>query len=138
MPTGNSMTLSELILKSDPKKISEVEIFVKKIAASFEINEDIYPNILISVTEAVNNAIIHGNQKDLDKKVTILLKKSETALTIIVSDEGPGFDPESIPDPTLDENIDKLGGRGVFLIYQLSDLVTFQNEGRTVEMKFYL
>ena len=138
MPTGNSMTLSELILKSDPKKISEVEIFVKKIAASFEINEDIYPNILISVTEAVNNAIIHGNQKDLDKKVTILLKKSETALTIIVSDEGPGFDPESIPDPTLDENIDKLGGRGVFLIYQLSDLVTFQNEGRTVEMQFYL
>lgn len=132
------MQLTELTLKSDPEKISEVEDFVKKIAEDLRVNEEIYPNILISVTEAVNNAIIHGNGRDLDKDVKISLSSSEKFLTILVSDEGTGFDPDNIPDPTLEENLEKLGGRGVFLIQQLSDIVIFHNEGRTVEMKFHL
>ncbi len=132
------MQLTEITLKSDPEKISEVEDFVKKIAEDLHVNEEIYPNILISVTEAVNNAIIHGNGRDLDKDVKISLSSSEKFLTILVSDEGTGFDPDNIPDPTLEENLEKLGGRGVFLIQQLSDIVIFHNEGRTVEMKFYL
>ena len=128
----------ELILKSDPQKINEVEFFVKTFAQDMQISEDIYPNILISVTEAVNNAIIHGNQSNLDKNVKIELTSSEEILTISVSDQGEGFNPKSVPDPTLEENIDKLGGRGVFLIQQLSDKVFFKNEGRTVEMSFNL
>ena len=128
----------ELILKSDPQKINEVEFFVKTFAQDMQISEDIYPNILISVTEAVNNAIIHGNQSNMNKDVKIELTSSEETLTISVSDEGEGFNPKSVPDPTLEENIDKLGGRGVFLIQQLSDKVFFKNEGRTVEMCFNL
>ncbi len=129
---------AELILKSDPRKITEVEFFVKSFAKKLDIKEDIYPNILISVTEAVNNAIIHGNQQNLEKDVKIELSTSEEILTIIVSDQGAGFNPSAVPDPTLEENIDKLGGRGVFLIQQLSDKVLFKNDGRTVEMKFHL
>ena len=129
---------TELILKSDPQKINEVESFVKQFAQDLEINENIFPNILISVTEAVNNAIIHGNQRNINKEVKIYLEESETTLTIIVSDQGSGFNPSNVPDPTLEENIDKLGGRGVFLIQQLCDKVFFKNNGRTVEMKFNL
>lgn len=132
------MLPSELILKSDPQKINEVEFFIRSFADNLEIKEEIYPNILISVTEAVNNAIIHGNQKNAEKEVKIQLSNTEEILTIIVSDEGTGFNPNNIPDPTLDENLDKLGGRGVFLINQLSDMVFYKNNGRTVEMKFYL
>lgn len=129
---------AELILKSDPRNISEVEYFVKTFAQDLDINEDIYPNILISVTEAVNNAIIHGNQRNIEKEVVIKLSTSSETLTIMVSDQGAGFNPKNIPDPTLEENIDKLGGRGVFLINQLSDNVFYTNEGRTVEMSFHL
>lgn len=129
---------TELILKSDPQKINEVESFVKQFARDLKINENIFPNILISVTEAVNNAIIHGNQRNINKEVKIYLEESETTLTIIVSDQGSGFNPSNVPDPTLEENIDKLGGRGVFLIQQLCDKVFFKNNGRTVEMKFNL
>lgn len=129
---------AELILKSDPQKISEVEYFIKSFAQDLDINEDIYPNILISVTEAVNNAIIHGNEGNIEKDVIIQLSTSGAILTIIVSDQGSGFNPKNIPDPTLEENIDKLGGRGVFLINQLSDMVFYKNDGRTVEMRFYL
>ena len=129
---------TELILKSDPQKINEVESFVKQFARDLEINENIFPNILISVTEAVNNAIIHGNQRNINKEVKIYLEESETTLTIIVSDQGSGFNPSNVSDPTLEENIDKLGGRGVFLIQQLCDKVFFKNNGRTVEMKFNL
>ena len=129
---------TELILKSDPQKINEVESFVKQFAQDLEINENIFPNILISVTEAVNNAIIHGNQRNINKEVKIYLEESEATLTIIVSDQGSGFNPSNVPDPTLEENLDKLGGRGVFLIQQLCDKVFFKNNGRTVEMKFNL
>ncbi|WP_235298437.1 ATP-binding protein [Portibacter marinus] len=129
---------TELILKSDPGKIIEVEYFVKRFAKDLKINERIYPNILISVTEAVNNAIIHGNRKNKDKEVKIELHKENGTLTIQVSDQGDGFDPDDVPDPTLEENLEKLGGRGVFLIQQLSDIVSYRNNGRTVEMQFYL
>jgi serine/threonine-protein kinase RsbW len=130
------MQLTKLILKSDPRKISEVEFFVKKFAKDLDIAEDVFPNILISVTEAVNNAIIHGNQRNSNKDVKIELSTNSAILTIKVSDQGSGFDPGNVPDPTLEENLDKLGGRGVFLIQQLSDNVLFKNNGRTVEMKF--
>jgi len=129
---------TELILKSDPGKITEVEFFVKRFAKALKINENIYPNILISVTEAVNNAIIHGNQKNEDKEVRIGLLKENGTLTIQVSDQGEGFDPQNIPDPTLEENLEKLGGRGVFLIQQLTDIVSYRDNGRTVEMQFNL
>ena len=132
------MIHQEITLKSDPQNLNEVESFVRKFAKDYDINEDIYPNILISVTEAVNNAIIHGNKKNIDKEVQIILSSSQNKVEIAVSDEGKGFDPESVPDPTLAENIEKLGGRGVFLIQQLCDKVIFKNEGRTCVMEFFL
>lgn len=125
-----------LKLSSNPRNIALVESFVERIVKQYQLNQDLYGNILITLTEAVNNAIIHGNRKDESKTVQIQLRKLSNCLAIRVTDEGRGFDVGEIPDPTAPENLLKVGGRGVFLMQQLSDAVEFHNEGRTVEMQF--
>ena len=94
--------------------------------------------MLVSLTEAVTNAIVHGNNGDVSKSVKIQLEKSGDNFIIRVSDEGRGFDPNTLPDPTKGENLFKTGGRGVFLMQKLSDTVRFHNNGSTVEMFFKL
>ena len=125
-----------LKLTSHPRNIKHVETFVKKVAKTYQIGTEVYGNILISITEAVNNAIIHGNKSDENKTVRIQLKRVKDSLAFRISDEGKGFDPKSVPDPTCPENILKCGGRGVFLMQELSDSVRYYNNGSTVEIKF--
>ena len=127
-----------LNLSSHPRNIVLVESFVEQVAEQYKIAPDIYGNILITLTEAVNNAIIHGNCKDESKTVQIQLCKKQDCLAVRVSDEGCGFDLNAIPDPTCPENVLQVGGRGVFLIQQLCDAVQFHNNGATVEMEFKL
>ncbi len=127
-----------LKLTSNPRNICLVEAFVQKIANRYRINSDTYGNILISLTEAVNNAIIHGNHQDESKTVEINLRKTSDIIAFSVSDQGPGFDAKGVPDPTKPENLTRCGGRGVFLMRQLSDGIAFRNNGSTVEMEFKL
>lgn len=127
-----------LTLASNPKNVSRVEPFVEGVFEKYALNPDMYGNILISLTEAVTNAIIHGNDKDENKYVKVELLKHTHQLAFQVSDEGIGFDFDSLPDPTSPENLLKLGGRGVFLMKQLSDNVVFLDNGRTVEIQFRL
>ncbi|MEM9888113.1 MAG: ATP-binding protein [Bacteroidota bacterium] len=125
-----------LTLPSQQQQVCHVEKFVSQIFSRFNINQDAYGNVLISLTEAVNNAIIHGNRKDKGKKVEISFEKCSKDLAFRVSDEGQGFDYDSLPDPTAPENICECGGRGVFLMRELSDVIRYTDEGRTVEMRF--
>jgi serine/threonine-protein kinase RsbW len=125
-----------LTISSNPKSITLVENFVENIASKYNIHKDVYGNILISLTEAVNNAILHGNNADETKKVLIKLKTLGNKLAFLVSDEGQGFDYQSLPDPTSPQNLLKVGGRGVFLMRQLSDNVVFTDNGSTVEIHF--
>ena len=125
-----------LKLNSNPRNICQLESFLNRVVEKYRLSPDVYGNILISLTEAVNNAIIHGNCKDESKLVQIQLQKESGHLAFRVSDEGPGFDYRSLPDPTAPENLTKIGGRGVFLMQQLSDGVEFCDNGRTVEMQF--
>ena len=111
---------------------------MEKIRRQYRINQDQYGDILISLTEAVNNAIIHGNRRDRRKTVSIKLLQLGNGLAFQVSDQGRGFDHHRLPDPTNPENLLKAGGRGVFLMQQLSDKIRFTDEGRTVEMQFKL
>ena len=135
----NKSTKSVMLrLPSNPRNVCQVESFVQRIMEKYRISPDVYGNILISLTEAVNNAIIHGNRKDESKTVQIHLSQNNGHIAIRVSDEGRGFDYKSIPDPTAPENISKCGGRGVFLMQQLCDRVHFHDNGRTVEMQFRL
>ena len=132
-------TITSLKIQSDPKNISRIEPFVEEISQKCPIKPEVYGHILISVTEAVNNAIIHGNKCDHSKFVNIVLKQTDQgAIAFIISDEGSGFNFGSLPDPTLPENILKLGGRGVFLMRQLADKVDFSDDGRTVQIYFNL
>ena len=129
----------ELSIASDPGNIALVESFVDVICKECKVREELYGNILISITEAVNNAIIHGNQSDPSKTVEIkLAEKNKDSLGFTVKDEGKGFDFESVPDPTAPENLEKLSGRGIFLMKQLSDNVEFFDDGRTVKVQFKL
>lgn len=98
------------------------------------IDENLYSNILISLTEAVNNAMIHGNRLDNQKTIVISFRKQGHRIHLFISDEGSGFDPVEVPDPTSEERLEKEGGRGVFLMKQLTDEIHFLDKGRTVQL----
>lgn len=127
-----------LVLESHPKNIAEVEPFVLLAFKQFEINESIFGNILITLTEAVSNAIIHGNGSDSDRKVFINSVSDSSRVTFTVEDEGSGFNPETLPDPTAPQNLMTPGGRGVFLMNQLADKVSYLQGGRIIQLEFNL
>lgn len=127
-----------LTLDSHPKNIAEVEPYVTQVVQKYEINKELYGNMLITLTEAVSNAIIHGNSAKTSKKVKVSTQCSGTKICFSIQDEGAGFDPDVLPDPTAPENIMTPGGRGVFLMRQLSDAVTFSDNGRLVVLEFSL
>ena len=127
-----------LRIHSSSKSIADLEIYVKNLFVKYELEHDLYPNILISLTEAVNNAIKHGNRSDHSKAVYIGTRRRRDRVCCIITDEGNGFDYNSLPDPTTPDNIEKIGGRGVFLMHQLSDHIKFLNNGSTVEMEFMI
>lgn len=102
------------------------------------VEEDIIFDIHVGFEEALRNAMVHGNKSDPDKKVLIEAEVGENSVTISVEDEGEGFDPDMLPDPTEDENLLKEGGRGVYLINHLMDEVKYENHGRKIIMvKFF-
>lgn len=117
-------------------RIPEVESLIDKVSEELGLNEDHYGNILIAVTEAVNNAIIHGNKYSDTKKVKVEVKKDDSGVVFTVIDEGSGFDYLNLPDPTAPENIEKPDGRGIFLMKNLSDGVIFDSNGSKVSITF--
>lgn len=125
-------------IPSIKENVSVVESFIENIGEKIRIEEAIYGNVLVSVTEAVNNAIVHGNKEDKNKKVRLGLKQNKKSVRFIVEDEGMGFDHNTLPDPTNPKNLEKVKGRGIFLIKSLSDKTTFKQGGRIVEMLFKL
>ena len=98
------------------ENIKMIESFIDNAREKFEINDDIYGNIMISVTECISNAIIHGNRNVKEKLVHLELTMEDESLTFTIEDEGDGFDYTEQEDPTSPENIEKVGGRGIFLI----------------------
>jgi len=120
------------------ENIRMIECFIDNAKERFHLDEDMYGNIMIAVTEAVNNAIKHGNASDKSKNVSLSLSLNESLLKFTIKDEGSGFNFENLPDPTAPENLEKLGGRGIFLMKHLSDEVDFKENGRIVELSFYM
>ena len=125
-------------IPSIKENVSVVESFIENVGEKIRIEEAIYGNVLVSVTEAVNNAIVHGNKEDKNKKVRLGLKQNKKSVRFTVEDEGMGFDHNTLPDPTNPKNLEKVKGRGIFLIKSLSDKTTFKQGGRVVEMLFKL
>jgi serine/threonine-protein kinase RsbW len=123
-------------ISSTNTNIRLVEKLIDDVCQVYKVNEDSYGNILIAVTEAVNNAIQHGNQNNPEKFVEIGFNNVNQLLTFNVSDEGNGFNYNALPDPTDPANIDKPHGRVIFLMRNLADSVEFLNNGKTVMLSF--
>jgi serine/threonine-protein kinase RsbW len=120
------------------ENIKIIESFIDNARDKYAINEDIYGNIMISVTECVTNAIIHGNKMDGKKTVDLELHLDDNHVKFIIRDQGLGFDYEHLEDPTAPENLEKSGGRGIFIMKHLSDEVKFEEEGRKTVLTFYM
>lgn len=118
--------------------IKIVESFIDNSKEVYNISDDLYGNILIAITEAVNNAIQHGNEYNKEKIVRLTCASSSSEISFVVEDEGIGFDYHTLPDPTSSDNILKPDGRGIFLMKHLSDVLKFEDQGKKVEMVFYL
>jgi anti-sigma regulatory factor (Ser/Thr protein kinase) len=127
----------EAKFSSDFKNISYADDIIGEISSKTEIQPDLYGKILLSLSEAINNAIVHGNQFDPEKSVYINYVCTNKQIEFSIKDEGEGFDYQLVGDPTEAQNIEKLSGRGVFIIINLADTVEFSFEnGQIVKMTF--
>lgn len=129
------MSLTKII-PSNIDKIEEAADFVEKAAQKMKFGETEVDNIVIAITEAISNAIIHANKSDHKKKVTIEIDFTDDEMITKVKDEGPGFDPNKIADPLHPDNLLKESGRGIFILNSFLDSVdySFTNKGTVVTM----
>lgn len=125
-----------LQIPSRPENIAWVEPFVEQIKQFRPFSEAKYFDILLVLTEAVNNCILHGNCANPTKFVTLQLNIHATQVCIVITDEGHGFNSDTLPDPTSAARVTEPNGRGVFLMQQLADEMHFADNGRTVSIVF--
>jgi serine/threonine-protein kinase RsbW len=132
------MAKSDNLLKlpSRVDYLKRVENLISNLSSHYKIGSEAKDKISLAVLEAVNNAIFHGNKLDHRKTVTIRFQVNESCISCVIKDEGEGFDILCVPDPTLPENIEKINGRGLFLMKHLADSVQFSADGRHVKMIF--
>lgn len=115
----------EIEIESDPNNLITIEEFVNYFAKDLGLSEEQLSVLLLAVTEAATNAIIHANKCDISKLVKIHAHIQDSKLIVKVKDEGKGFDPSVIPDPTRPENLLKDSGRGVYLMKVYMDEVKY-------------
>jgi serine/threonine-protein kinase RsbW len=128
----------ELIISSKMDNLRKVEKLIDEVSTECNLSTEKYGNVMIATLEATNNAILHGNKLDEGKNVDIKCFWSRKELKMTIIDQGNGFDYNNIPDPTAPENVEKISGRGIFLMVKLSDKIVFNNEGRVVNLTFNL
>jgi serine/threonine-protein kinase RsbW len=128
--------IESLELSSNYKSIASVEKLIDKVCTTVGVNEDSYGNVLIAVTEAVNNAIQHGNKENESLQISVSVKDNTKEVCFSVKDEGLGFDFNNLPDPTAPDNLLKESGRGIFLMQNLADKVEFTGDGNEVSLFF--
>lgn len=115
-----------LTLASNPKLIGRVETFLNKVNTTLHLDEIQFHKLMVSLTEAVNNAILHGNRANIRKKVTVQCDVVPGWLIVTVMDEGKGFDPGRVRNPLKKKNLLLENGRGIFLMRTLMDRVEFE------------
>lgn len=109
------------IIKTSPFEIDRLPKFLDDALNGIKVKKDYFNMLLLAITEAVNNAIVHGNKSDISKKVTLEFSVTDSKIKIEVTDEGDGFDLGKIPDPTLPENLLREHGRGVYIMKHFVD-----------------
>lgn len=128
----------EFSIISEIGNIAKVENFIDHFTVFYRVDPVTFGKISVSVIEAVNNAILYGNKLDVSKYVYFIVSRKDDRLFVTIKDEGEGFDFNHIPDPTLPRNVEKVAGRGLFLMTTLSDEIIFEDNGSKVTLIFDL
>ena len=131
-------TVFRLTLRSTPKGIRRVEAYLTKINTSVGLDEIQMHKLMVSITEAVNNAIIHGNRSDPKKHVTLVCELLPGWLLFLLNDQGRGFRLEGLRNPLKDENLMRESGRGIFLMRTLMDKVEFEQTREGMQVRLWL
>lgn len=127
-----------LSLPSVPKSISRIETFLHRVNRTLRLDEILFNKLMISVTEAVNNAIVHGNKLNPARKVFVTCEVLPGWLVVLVDDQGRGFKPEQVGNPLRRENLLKESGRGIFLMRTLMDKVEFETSRSGMQVRLWL
>ena len=125
-----------LRLKSVPESMRQLEILVEEVCDANNLNHTYLGCISVSTAEAFQNALTHGNQNDPDKIILVDYQKTATGVSFTITDQGDGFDHQSIPDVKDDGKEKTFPGRGLFLIKSLSDSLTFNEKGNEIGIGF--
>jgi serine/threonine-protein kinase RsbW len=133
-----NQTVFRITLRSIPRSIRRVETYLDKINATVHLNEIQMHKVMVSLTEAVNNAIIHGNKSDPEKKVTVRCEVLPGWLLFIVEDHGRGFKLDQVKNPLKEENLMRESGRGIFLMRTLMDKVEYEVTKTGTQVKLWL
>ncbi len=131
-----STTTKKYTLDSTIDSLAKVEHIIESLKEEHSIPEEIYGNILVSMSEGMNNAVKHGNKFDSKKEVEFSFELGEKEYQFTIIDQGPGFDHNNVPDPTHPDNLEKLDGRGIFIMESLADKIDYEEEGSKVILTF--
>ena len=131
-------TVFHMTLPSNPKHVGRVEGFLAKIKHSVHLDEIQMHKLMVSLTEAVNNAILHGNKSDPEKKVTVVGELLPGWLLIMVNDQGRGLRGRKVKNPLLKKNLLLENGRGIFLMRTLMDKVEFETRRSGLQVSLWL
>ncbi len=132
------MNKVEFTISSELNNIPQIEIFIDYLMSVFQIEEKHRGRITLSTIEAVTNAILFGNKRDSQKKVKVIATKTVKTIMITVEDEGIGFDYRQIPDPTVPQRCMQAVKKGLYLMLNLTDKLSFTKHGAKVIMTFLL
>lgn len=128
----------DLTISSSFEEIQHIEPYIEELRHQTGFSDNDFARIMLTLSEAATNAIVHGNKENPQKKVLISSFLKDHILSISVKDEGEGFDPAGVPNPLKEENLLNKGGRGVYLINQYADDVLYSEKGTKLTMKFEL
>ena len=124
-----------LVIKSDVSELKKVEKFLIDIFNDYNFEKKYFNKIYLCISEAVVNAIKHGNKNDLKKYVSIAVDCSLLDIKVQIEDEGDGFDINQVKDPTSKENLNNESGRGIFIIRKLSNQIEYNEKGNRIQFK---
>jgi serine/threonine-protein kinase RsbW len=131
--TGHNRA-ADVVIPSDPAEARRVQDEIERYLREHEFDDREIFSIRLALEEALVNAIKHGNQLDHSKKVHIAYSVTSDRFDISITDEGPGFDPEDVPDPMATENLERPCGRGLLLMRHYMTEVTFHPPGNRMTM----
>lgn len=131
-----SVIRRRLALPSQESEIETAVEWIQSIAREAGLDEEVTHRIVVASSEAVTNSLHHGNEYNPVKDVIVEMTVSEEAIEVVVSDEGGGFQRTDVEDPLLEQNLRNVGGRGVYLMEEMTDEIEYREEGCKVRLRF--